>query len=303
MEAIRVLVSRDERNYKFYILALFISILILFSKIWSDASRGILFIAAIALALYVSNSFVTITSDNITNFNTQTYVQLQALQAKVNAHIEYKIKLSSISGQQLPKEDRQKLIERNRLDSIYIDSTMINFLHSILPLYEYNQDEFYMLVKGTNNILKIRKQIEDFYIANSNMTPDPQEPKGVSFKEPKIIKTDGVYTQNLSAMFSIAIDLKSNCINNLHNMIYKVPKTNKFYSYIDNVIERYTILINRNLKVISDYQLHSIKETGINTNTKFVYYKGTKPFDASRDQNIVLSKNLDQRNQLTNLYV
>ena len=225
------------------------------------------------------------------------------MQAKVVNHIEYKIKLSSISGQQLPREDHQKLLERNRLDSMYIDSTMINFLHSLLPLYDYNPDEFYMLIKGTNNILKIRKEIEDFYKANSEMTPDPQPAKRPSFKDSKPIHLDTLYTQNLSDMFRIAVDLKSNCVNNLHNMIYKVPKTNKFYRYIDNVIDRYIILINRNLKVISEYQLKDIQDSGINVNTQFVYYKGTKPFDASRDQNIVLSKSLDQRNALHDLYV
>jgi hypothetical protein len=242
-------------------------------------------------------------SSSIEDFNNRTYIQLQKLQAKVVDHIEYKIKLSSISGQQLPREDHQKLLERNRLDSLYIDSTMINFLHSILPLSEYNPDEFYMLVKGTNNILKIRKEIEDFYIANSNMTPDPEPIKRASFKESNPIRLDTVYTQNLSEMFQIAVYLKSNCVNNLQNMIYKVPKRNKFYRYIDNVIDRYIILINRNLKVISDYQLKKIKDSGINVNTQFVYYKGTKPFDASRDQNMVLSKSLDQRNKLYDLYV
>lgn len=242
-------------------------------------------------------------TQSIGDFNTQTYIQLQALQAKVVNHIEYKIKLSSISGQQLPREDHQKLLERNRLDSLYIDSTMINFLHSVLPLYEYNQDEFYMLIKGTNNILKIRKEIEDFYTANSTMTPDPEPAKRVSFKEPKPFKTDGLYTQNLSEMFRIAVDLKSNCVNNLHNMIYKVPKTNKFYRYINNVVDRYIILINRNLKVISEYQLKSIQDSGIDVNTQFVYYRGTKPFDASRDQNMILSKSLNDRNKLYDLYV
>jgi hypothetical protein len=135
------------------------------------------------------------------------------------------------------------------------------------------------------------------------MTPDPEPIKRASFKESNPIRLDTVYTQNLSEMFQIAVYLKSNCVNNLQNMIYKVPKRNKFYRYIDNVIDRYIILINRNLKVISEYQLNSIKESGINVNTQFVYYKGTKPFDASRDQNMVLSKSLDQRNKLYDLYV
>jgi hypothetical protein len=92
------------------------------------------------------------------------------------------------------------------------------------------------LLKGTNNILKLRKEIEDFY--------------GFEKK----------YPENIHEMLQIAMQLKINCMNNIQNFIYSVPKTKKMYTYIDNIIQTYNILITKNIKIIHKYHLDYIEK-------------------------------------------
>ena len=200
------------------------------------------------------------------------------MQSKVYQYVKYKIATSSTSGQKLSQGEIQVLYEKNKLDALYIDANMIMFLHSILKLYEYNPQEFYLLLKGTNNILKLRYDIERFYSA------------------------EGEYPENIHEMLQIALHLKSNSMNNLQNFIYTVPKQKQMYTYVDNVIETYNILITRNIKVMHTYHLDYIKKNGINSNTIFIDINSSKPFDSMANRSVIPSKE-GLKHSLIDLYV
>ena len=281
-----------------------IQVLVIFSKIWGANNTGIFVILAISFSLYISNIYVkvnTIQNNDLDDDNKQTFIKLNTLQSKVYNYIRNQIIQSTSNGLKLPKNDQIVLLNKNKLEYLYIDSTLINFLYSILPLYDYNPDNFYLLLKGTNNILKLQKEIEDYYLSNKD---NKQETlfiqKLPSFRTDPIPKIEPKFLENLSEMFEIAIQLKTECINNLHNIIYTVPKTNKMYTYIDNVIQRYTILINRHLDVFQKYNNDSIKFTGITNRTKFINYKHTKGFDRLLNHSIIPSK---EHGNLIQLYV
>jgi hypothetical protein len=293
--------SKYQATLKFQAILLFVVTIALISRVWGANTQGIFVIVAVVLALFLTNTYINITTDELGDFNKATLVKLQTLQSKINEYVSDKIRLAG--NMQLPDKDVIFLSEKNKLDSLYIDSTMIYFLFSILPLYEYNKDEFYMLLKGTNNILKIRKQIEEYYTANLLKTPDPVKQRFPSFKETTSPTQEPLYLENIHEMFEIAIGLKVNCINNIQNIIYGVPKVSKMYTYIDDIIERYSILISRNLAIINEYHINAIKETGINTRTKFVNYTGTKSYDRMSNQNIIPTKNLGVRAEVHQLYV
>ena len=295
--------SRYQNTTKFQAIVLFVIVVGVIAKVWGSNSQGVFVILATSFALFLMNAYIKISSDDLNDFNKTTFIKLQTLQGKVNEYLNTKIESSGISGIQLSDADRISLVERNKLDALYTDSTMVYFLYSILPLYEYNKSEFYLLVKGTNNILKIRKQIEDYYQANTSKTPDPMPPKMPSFQDDLPVKSEPVFMENIHEMFEIAIQLKINCLNNIQNIIYDVPKVNKMYKYIDDVQERYSVLISRNLAVINKYHLLAIKETGINTRTKYVYYNGTKGYDRMSNQNIIPTKDLGVRAELHQFYV
>lgn len=291
-----------QNNFKIQVILLFLFVLVIFSKIWGANNTGIFVILAISFSLYISNIYVkvnTIQNNDLDDDNKKTFIKLNTLQSKVYDYVRNQIIQSSGNGLQLSKNDQIVLLNKNKLESLYIDSTLIHFFYSILQLYDYNPDEFYILLKGTNNILKLQKEIEDYYLANKDNKQEYIQ-KLPSFRTDPIPKIEPKFLENLSEMFEITIQLKTECVNSLHNIIYSVPKTNKMYTYIDNVIQRYTILINRHLDVFQKYNNDSIKFTGINNRTKFINYKHTKGFDSLVNHSIIPSKN---PNSLIQFYV
>jgi hypothetical protein len=244
------------KNLQFETIVIFVIVLIILTQSFQKTYGFVIIL--IVFALYVSNTYVTVKNDKINDFNSITMFKLQTLQSKMYDHIDKKIQLVQNTGNQhFSKADSDKLYKSVELDSLYIDANLIHFLYSIIKLYEYNGDVYSSLLKGTNNILKIKRQIDEFYESN------------------------GIYPQNTSEMFEIALQLRSTTINNLHNFIYTIPKTSNMYDYINDSIERYATLISRITDDIQQSYLHNIEITGINTTTKFVNYNTTKHFDQS----------------------
>lgn len=226
-------------------------------------------ILLVVFAFYVANSYVVINNDKINDFNSVTMVKLQKLQTKVYDTITKKINLvnnTSQNQQPMSRKNIDKIYQQNELDSLYIDANLIHFLFSIIKLHEYNPDLYFTLLKGTNNILRIQKDIDTFYESN------------------------GTYPENTSELLDIALQLRSNVINNLHDFIYTVPKTSKMYSYIGDSVERYATLISRVTDSIHDSYKKNIKQRGINATTKFVTYNTTKPFDYSKEHPVMLGQ-------------
>lgn len=236
-----VLTQAFERNYGFVIILL-------------------------VFALYIANTYISIKNDRINDFNSITMVKLQTLQSKMYDHINYKVRLSKTSGQTMTKSDLDNLYKRNELDSMYIDANLIHFLFSVIKLYDYNPDLYFSLLKGTNNILRIQKEIETFYDSNQK------------------------YPQNTSELLQTALDLRSNTINNMHDFIYTVPKTSQMYNYIGDSTERYATLISRVTDMIYQHYQDNIQQTGINATTKFVTYNTTRAFDQDKNHTIIPGK-------------
>lgn len=235
-----------------------ISIIIMFFSYYYDNTQYAHIIVLILFALYIANKYVISEKNVVRDFNEKTMYKLNTLQSKVNEYLRAKINLiEKTSGKVFTKKIVNDIYKSDQLNALYIDATLIDFLFSIVPLYEYNPQEFYLLLKGANNILNIRKEIEEYYHANE----------------------DSKYPENIAEMLEIAIQLKSNTINNVHNFIYTVPKIKIMNDYVDKVIQRYGVLISRNVNIIYKHYKNNIDKKGINISTKFVSYNTTKPFD------------------------
>jgi hypothetical protein len=262
---------------KFQVIILFIVILVFFSRVINNGNPtiAIMIILLISFGLYISNIYVKTVKNDLDDLNKKTMFKLNSLQEIMNDYIKKKISLNS--GEiNISKKNRLLLLEKNKLDNLYIDANMIQFLYSIKKLYDYNPVEFYKLLKGTNEILKIRNEIEVFY------------------------DSEGEYTENIYEMFEIAIQLRVNCLNNLQNIIYTVPKIGKMYNYIDDAIIRYGVLLDRNLYQLNDYYLDNIKIKGINNSTKFIYINHTKPYDNLSNHSVIPT---NASSELIDLYV
>jgi hypothetical protein len=252
-----------KRIFQFNTLVLFLAFILVFSKIFNWK-----ILILIIIALYFTNYYVKINNNDTEDKNKMLYYKYQVLQELTYKYIDYKIK---IVGENLHKQ-KNLLYIKNRLDSLYTDSNLIEFLFSIHQLQQYNPNEFYLLLKGVNNILKIKKEIID----------------------------NDVYPQNISELLETALELKTNCLNNFQNFIYSVPKTNIMYKYLDNSIITLNILLTKNINEIHKHQQRYNKLKGINTQTKFIYTRGPKHFNPENNKPI---KATDNEFKLIDLYV
>jgi hypothetical protein len=239
--------------------------------------KGIFVVLLIIVGVWISSFYISHTKEytkeiklekDIYDDNKMIDYKLNCLQDKIYEYITKRINLiNNTNTIKINKSKTKLLYEKNKLDSLYIDANLIVFLFSIISLYNYNPAEFYLLLKGTNNILKIRRQIEEYYNANK------------------------YHIQNIEEMFEIAIELKTRCINHLHNFIYSIPKMKIMYEYVNKCIETYAILINNNLDKIQLYTQDYIKHSGITTKTRFInYHKKTKPFNYGNNTGVFITK-------------
>lgn len=259
--------------FKFRVIIFFIIILVIFTKL-KLTGKSVFVLISLIFSIYLSNLYIKVNKNDLNDNNKLIYFKLQSLQNKTYEYLQYKIK-NNLSGQKI---DTNFLYSKNKLDSLYIDSNIIVFLYSILKLYDYNPNEFYLLLKGTNNILKLRNEVEKYYDSNNN------------------------YPENISEMLQISMNLKINCMNNLQNFIYTVPKTNIMYKYIDSIIVEYTVLITKNIVLLNKYHKDFIKKNGINNKTVFVDINAIRGVDNISNYSVIPGKK-QNTHKLIDLYI
>lgn len=256
-----------SRTLQFEVIVIIVIVMIFLTQTFPKTYGFVILL--LLFSFYIANIYTGVQQETLEDINQTTMNKLNSIQNTIDTIVTTKIKrFNNHMGNKRLVNQKQiidKVYENNQMTSLYIDSNMINFIYSILVLSKYNDYEFYTFVKGVNNILQIRKEIEEFYDANKK------------------------YPQNTSEMFEKAIELKTNTINNLHNFIYSVPKSNQMYQYVNNIVARYNILITRNLEKINQmYKRHNIS---INNSTKFIYMPHTKipgqPFDKMLDTGLM----------------
>lgn len=249
-------ISLSDKNLILKIIV--IAAIVLFGFTYIFPNNYAFIITLLIFTGYVVNTYITYVSQSVSSKNKQIMYHLEVLQDIVNNFINKKLNEQSASSSKLSNKEINRIYDNNQLTSMYIDSNLIEFLYSIRNITQWDDSEFYLLLKGTNNILRLRKEIEEYYEENKR------------------------YPTNVTEMFEQSLMLRSNTINNLHRFIFSVPKTNMMYDYTNKIIKRYMVLISRNTDKIYDYVQDNIKITGINTNTKFVSYNNTRPYDPSQ---------------------
>jgi hypothetical protein len=253
------------KTLQFETIVIFVIVLIVVTQAF-EKSYGFVIILVV-FALYISNTYVNVKNNKVNDFNSMTMVKLQSLQSKVYDYIDIKLKLIRNSSEnKMPQSEIQKMYNQNQLDSLYIDSNVIHFLFSVIKLSEYNPENFYSLLKGTNSILRIKRDIDLFYESN------------------------GVYPENTSELFQAALKLRQNTINNMHNFVYTIPKTSIMYKYLDDSITRYATLVSRTTDSIHTNYKNNIQRVGLNSSTKFVTYNTTKDFDPIENHESFVTK-------------
>lgn len=234
---------------KFNVLLIIILILIVFNFYFQYNYSSIVIL--LIFALWIANYYVKYENENLDDFNNLTMAKLGKIQQKVDDFVMYKIKFLTKTG--ATGINYKYLYEKSKLDSLYMDANLINFLHSVIDLSKWNNELYYKLAIGTNNILGLLEEIEEFY------------------------KQTEEYPENIAEMLEAAMELRLKNINNIHDFIYTIPKANRTNRYLNSVSERYRLLITRTTDKIHSYYLDSIKQRGITNMTKFINY-----FDSPR---------------------
>jgi hypothetical protein len=261
------------KNLQFEVIVLSLVIIMIFTRVFGK-NYGFVIIL-IGFVYYIANTYVGVKTGDLDSRNEQTMIKLQRIQNVLIKLVNRRIRALTNSNQKLSPADKQKMQDATRADNLYIDSDMIRFIHAIIPFSEYNGPEFSSFVRGVDNILKIRREIEEFHDANA------------------------IFPETTSEMFEIAIGLKSNTINNLHNFVYSIPKQRSMLEYLDSIVEKYNILISRNMDMIQKYYLMNINQRGIKSTTKFVSYNEAKPYDSLSNHLLTPSK---AESKLINFY-
>lgn len=243
---------KDANNKNNLFRIIVIIVLVCFIVTYLFPQNQMYMIILILFALWIANYYIIYNKKDVTNRNNVIMYHLNTLQEMTNVYIDKKLKGKY---DKLSKNEIDRIYNNNKLDSLYIDSNMIEFLFSIKKLADWSPSEFYLLLKGTNNILKIRNEIEEYYNANKE------------------------FPENIYQMFEQTLILRTNTINNMHRFIFNVPKTHMLFDYVDKIVERYMVLISRNTDKIYQYVQCHIKNIGINTDTKFITYNTIKPYD------------------------
>lgn len=253
-----------SRDLQFEVVVMVLIVIFTLVKFF-DKTYGFVIILII-FCMYLGENYVNLRTSKITDFNSITLTKLDSIQATTNSIVNDRIAQLNNSRQKLSKKDIHNLYSMNKLDSLYINANMIHFIHGIIPLAQYNTVEFLLFVKGVNNILRLKKEIEEYH--------------GES-KE---------YPENIAEMFQTSLQLKTKTINNLHNFIYSLPKITKMYTYLGDVTQQYSELISKDIDIIHTYYKSNISERGINSTTHFVSYNETKPFDTTLNHSIIPNK-------------
>jgi hypothetical protein len=212
-----------NRELLFTYLVIIVVTIIIFTWIFPNKYGQVIIL--LLFAVIISETYLKNRLQKVSDFNQVTYKKLRTLRS----------------------------ITKLPLDNLYVDANMIHFLYSIISLNDYNNQEFAVFMKGVDNILLIRRQIEDFCDVNCS------------------------YPENITEMFETMLQLRTNTLNNLHDFIYTVPKMSVMYRYSSDIVKRYNILITRNTDIVYEHYSKHIKQTGISNRIRYIDYDKTKP--------------------------
>ena len=149
---------------------------------------------------------------------------------------------------------------KNSPEFLHMDANIINLLSSIKDFKKFNSDTFDKIVESCDNMLHIHSDLK----------------KGVNFP-----------VHN----FEIAIDQGNLAINYMHSFIINLPTSEVFNKKHEKVLDKFQILIKRNLDKMYIICKKQTEKEGINRSTKFIsHYEGTKPSIAMSHHRTTTSK-------------
>lgn len=233
------LYSKNNLWYGSIISILVLIIITNYFKFDKSVVQGVLLIV---LGIFVLEMFLVYKSRKLVDLNKITLYKLYSIQKIVYNHIEsQKLKNPNLTEVQL-----MELKKRQKLDYLYMDANIINFLYDITYLNDYNPDVYFLMLKSINNILKLRHFIEYYYKENNRLPENCYS----------------IYEQ-------INIELLET-MNYIHSFIFTLPKSNQFYNQHSLLQKRLFILLKRHSEFARKACELKKKQEGVNNDTKII---------------------------------
>jgi hypothetical protein len=243
----RLLLEGDRNlQFKFGVVIVLIS-LILFRVL--NIKFGL---ALIVIFYYFSNIYLQKQYTDVSDFNRSTKYKLEKIQNNYTNYIKKKLEMSRYFS----KEDYKRNLELAKLNYLFIDTNFIHFLDNIDYFRTYNEKIYFSVVKGINNILKLRWDSEQIY--NNN--------KGQPVKE--FEKRQLYYNFEETERLSDVVN------ENFHSFIFTLPKSNLSYDHHAILSERLAKLLLYSVNIQRFYYnectFGSTSTSGITVSTKFL---------------------------------
>lgn len=210
------------------------------------------------LSYYILNIYLQKEYTTVGDFNSQTRYKLEKIQSNMNNWIKRKLERSAHLG--LNEKDIKRQYELSKLSFLYLDVNFIHFLDNIEYLYQQNPQGYISIIKGINNILKLRNDSQTIVLNREGLLKEFEKRQMYyNFEE----------TEKLAKIVN----------NHFHSFIYTMPKSSISYQHHYTLSKRLSSLLFQSIN-IQRYYYQKTVEHDISTSSKFLpnQYVHTKPY-------------------------
>ncbi|ARR74969.1 hypothetical protein SAGO17_0050, partial [Mimivirus AB-566-O17] len=187
------------------------------------------------------------------DMNETIQYRLENIQSRMYSYVDTRMRrISTSDSNNLSRKIYSENLSRMRLDYLYMDVALINFLYDLLFLYKYNNDSFASMVIGVNGILSIRNELEEYYNSNGHL-PD-----------------------TVTSSVDSAKELMTKTLNYTHTFVYSLPKSLDS-GLTSSIISKMHKLLKVHVVVIKKFAVRKNVQEGINKRTRFTEMRDHLP--------------------------
>ena len=181
--------------------------------------------------------------------NEQIEYKLNRIQSVMYTYVDEQMRRIRYSdtNELLTRNVYQDNLDRMKLGALYTDIQLIRYIYDLMFVYKYNSDSFVSMVLAVNGILRIRLDLESFYVANGRLPVDT------------------------AYQVESATELMKKALNFSHTFVYKLPKNSELgpSEITSRIITKMHTLLKKHVLVIKRFAVKQNVQEGIHRGTKF----------------------------------
>jgi hypothetical protein len=220
---------------------LVMTIILFFAIVYLFGEKSIMYIIVLIFSLLVTKTIANTTEQVQEDYNKKTLGIIKLLDKKITYYIDnIASKDSSYTRQQIAL-----LKQKNRLKYIYKSTDLVYLLNDILQIHKYNYALFIKICRCCNNIMKLRKEADQFHRVN------------------------GVHHSALSDNIITCLRLRKQCLLHIHNYIYVLPDSDPLKEYVYRLTKNMDIILSNQITILKNQYNEYIDYVGITPSTVF----------------------------------